>query len=73
MVAPVPTNPAPARWKPRVLFEGDYLKVSGVPYDVSLDGQRLLVLKPSRQREAAPFLRLVLNWQAELARLVPGR
>jgi dipeptidyl aminopeptidase/acylaminoacyl peptidase len=73
MVVPVKTQPSLTTGTPRVLFEGDYLKVTGIPYDVSPDGQRVLVLKPSRERASTPFLTLVLNWQAELKRLVVGR
>ena len=73
MVVPVKTQPSLTLGTPRVLFEGDYLKVSGIPYDVSPDGQRVLVLKPSADPASPPFLKLVLNWQAELERLVVGR
>ena len=73
MVVSVSANPALTVGSARTLFEGDYLKVSGIPYDVSPDARRVLVLKPSRERAAAPFLRLVLNWQAELERLVASR
>jgi hypothetical protein len=73
MVVPLSTQPSLSVGRPRVLFEADYLKVSGIPYDVSADGERVLALKPSRDRPAAPFLKLVLNWQSELARLVASR
>jgi hypothetical protein len=73
MVVPLSTQPSLSVGRPRVLFEADYLKVSGIPYDVSADGERVLALKPSRGRPAAPFLKLVLNWQSELARLVASR
>ena len=73
MVVPVTTHPSLSVGKPRLLFEADYLKVSGIPYDVSADAERVLALKPSRERPAAPFLKLVLGWQPELARLVAGR
>ena len=68
MAAPVAAGPTLTFGTPQMLFEGDYLKVSGIPYDVSPDGRRLLVLKSSRGRAAVPFLRVVLNWQQELER-----
>jgi serine/threonine-protein kinase len=73
MVVPVVTHPSLTVGTPRMLFEGDYLKVSGIPYDVAADGQRVLVLKPSREREAAPILRVVVGWQTELERRVGAR
>ncbi len=41
-------------------------------YDVSPDGQRFLMLKPSESAEAAPTqINVVLNWFEELKRRVP--
>jgi hypothetical protein len=42
-------------------------------YDVSRDGQRFLMLKPSEQAQAAPTqINVVLNWFEELKRRVPA-
>jgi eukaryotic-like serine/threonine-protein kinase len=60
--------------KPRMLFEGPYLPTSAsFPfYDVSPDGQRFLMLKPSEQAQAAPTqINVVLNWFEELKQKVP--
>jgi len=48
---------------PRALFAGRY-EVAPVPstdYDVSLDGQRFLMIKPSEQAQAAPTDRYKVN------------
>jgi hypothetical protein len=42
-------------------------------YDVSPDGQRFLMLKPSEQAQAAPTqINVVLNWFEELKQRVPA-
>jgi len=58
-----------------VLFEGQYVPSQGTSpnYDVSPDGQRFLMLKPSEQEQAAPTqINVVLNWFEELKRRVPS-
>jgi hypothetical protein len=47
----------------------------GLPnYDVSVDGQRFLMIKPIEEAQAAPTqINVVLNWTEELKRLVPMR
>jgi serine/threonine-protein kinase len=49
--------------KPKLLFEGPYVNVGGVSYDVTQDGQRFLLLEPV-EPEIAPVthLNVVLNW-----------
>ncbi len=59
---------------PRLLFEGRFLGTGPVHlrrnYDVSLDGQRFLMIK--REQDLVPTeLIVVLNWFEELKRLVP--
>jgi eukaryotic-like serine/threonine-protein kinase len=74
MAVEISTQPAFAASKPRMLFEGRYepTPVTFPNYDVSRDGQRFLMLKPTGQAEAAPTqINLVLNWTEELKRLVP--
>ena len=59
--------------KPRLLFEGSYVRSSAgyarANYDVSPDGQRFLMLK-SVERNTAPLtqIHVVLNWSDELNR-----
>jgi eukaryotic-like serine/threonine-protein kinase len=59
---------------PRMLFEGRYNPAAGTTpnYDVSLDGQRFLMIKPNEAGEAAPTqINVVLNWFEELKQKVP--
>ncbi|OFW30901.1 MAG: hypothetical protein A3H97_19275 [Acidobacteria bacterium RIFCSPLOWO2_02_FULL_65_29] len=57
---------------PRVLFEGQYARVvwGQTNYDVSLDGQRFLMIKTEAQPPSTE-LRLIVNWFAELLRPSP--
>ncbi|MSO56749.1 MAG: hypothetical protein EXQ55_07490 [Acidobacteria bacterium] len=50
---------------PRLLFEGPYVNVGGLSYDVTPDGQRFLLLEPA---EPSPIthLNVVLNWFEEV-------
>ncbi|MGB6033069.1 MAG: hypothetical protein WBH55_09555, partial [Bacteroidota bacterium] len=54
---------------PRVLFEGDYVNVSGFSYDVSPDGERFLLLRRHGRAERLTRLNVVTNWFGELDRL----
>jgi len=74
MAVAVSTQPAFSAGKPTVLFDSAvYDRISTTPdYDVSLDGQRFLMLKPSEAAEAAPTqINVVLNWFEELKEKVP--
>ncbi len=66
------TNPKFSAELPRVLFEGDYLNVSGRSYDVSPDDQRFLLLKSSEEPSRQTQLNVVTNWFEELKRKAPG-
>jgi serine/threonine-protein kinase len=75
MAVDIATQPNFAGGKPRVLFEGPYVPTPATfpNYDVSLDGQRFLMLKPVASAEAAPTqINVVLNWFEELKRRVPA-
>ena len=74
MAVDITAGPNFAAGKPRKLFTGPYeLSPATSPnYDVSPDGQRFLMLKPSEQEAAAPTqINVVLNWFEELKRRVP--
>ena len=74
MVADIATQLSFVAGKPRMLFEGQYQPTPGTApnYDVSSDGQRFLMLKPSEQAQAAPTqINVVLNWFEELKQKVP--
>jgi serine/threonine-protein kinase len=75
MAVDVTTEPAFSASKPRILFEGVYVPTprSFPDYDVSPDGQRFLMLKPSEQDQtSATQINVVLNWFEELKRRVPA-
>ncbi len=70
MVVNTSNRPAFDASRPRVLFEGNYLNVSGLSYDVTADGRRFVLIRgldtpPTRE------IHVVLNWFEELKRLVP--
>jgi Tol biopolymer transport system component len=69
----IATQPSFTAGKPRVLFEGQYLPTPATApnYDVSPDGQRFLMLKPSEAEQAPTQINVVLNWFEELKRRVP--
>jgi hypothetical protein len=58
-----------------VLFRGQFAKgstaIGAAGYDVSLDDQRFLMVKPVGQEEAT-HINVVQNWFEELKRLVPA-
>jgi hypothetical protein len=75
MVVDVATQSGFHAAKPRMLFEGHYVadKVRQRNYDVTPDGQRFVMVKPSEQELAATQINVVLNWFEELKRRVgPG-
>jgi hypothetical protein len=57
-----------------IIKEGSVTQPQGTPgrnYDISPDGQRFLLVKPSAERDSAPSaLMVVQNWGEELKRLV---
>jgi eukaryotic-like serine/threonine-protein kinase len=74
MAVEITTQPSFSVGKPRMLFEGRYRPTPATSpnYDVSPDGQRFLMLKPTESVEAAPTqINVVLNWFEELKRRVP--
>ena len=72
MVASFTTSPILSFEVPRLLFEGNYLNIAGMEYDVSPDGQRFLLLKPIEESSPRTQLNVVTNWFEELKRKVPG-
>jgi Tol biopolymer transport system component len=74
MAVDIAAQPGFVAGKPRMLFEGQYqpTPVTFPNYDVTSDGQRFLMLKPTEQAQAAPTqINVVLNWFEELKRKVP--
>ena len=72
MVVSISTQPEFAAGTLQVVFEGPYLDVSGLSYDVAPDGQRFLVLQPEYDDSQVRELHVVTNWFEELKRLVPS-
>ena len=68
----IATEPSFSAGTPYTLFEGEYHTDQGLGpanYDVSLDGQRFIVIKVDE--DEARQIHVVLNWFEELQRLVP--
>ena len=67
----VKTVPTCTAGTPTLLFEGKYVTNVRSPasYDVSIDGQRFLMMKAEGR---GPEIHVVLNWFEELKRLVPS-
>jgi len=74
MAVQVKTQPALEIGRPQKLFAGPYLLNSGrtANYDVTHDGRRFLMLKPSEMQASTPTqIHVVLNWFEELKQKVP--
>ena len=73
MAVDITTQLASLAGRPKVLFEGPYVPPSpnNSYYDVSADGQRFLMLKPTEQAQSATQIVVVQNWFEELKQKVP--
>jgi Tol biopolymer transport system component len=73
MAVDIATLPSFSVGKPKILFEGRYdlAPFPSTNYDVSPDGQRFLMVKPSEQEAAATQIIVVQNWFEELKQKVP--
>lgn len=62
----VTTDPE-LRWDPpRLVFATDFIDTPGMSYDISPDGQRLLVVKRAEAQASHPTVNLVVNWTEAL-------
>ena len=68
---PVKTDPDFEAGTPQVMFEGPYVNVNNLSYDVAPDAQRFLLLKRQDQPPATR-IHVVANWFEELQRLAPS-
>ena len=68
MSVDVQTQPEFHAEAPKFMFEGPYLNVPGVSYDVAPDG-RFIMLEESVKQPPTTHLNVVLNWLEELRRL----
>jgi Tol biopolymer transport system component len=73
MVVSISTEPEFKSGKPQVVFEGPYINVGGLSYDVALNGQRFVVLKPEFDDSQVRELHIVTNWFDELRQLAPSQ
>jgi serine/threonine-protein kinase len=71
MAVPVQTAPEFTAGAARQLFEGPYLNIPGVSYDVAPDG-RFLLIQPAEPEAEPTQINVVLNWFDELRRRAPG-
>lgn len=70
MTVGVRTSPEFSAEPPHLLFEGPYVNVPGVSYDVAPDGQHFLMLRGAEEGKTTQ-LKVVLNWFEELKEKVP--
>ncbi len=73
MAVEITPGPGLTAGVPRLLFERTELLVGTLSpgIDVSLDGQRFLMIQAIEPEEVATQINVVLNWFEELKRLVP--
>ena len=74
MAVDVTMQPTFSASKPRVLFEGRYLPAAPTApaYDVSVDGQRFLMLKAGEQETSTPQVNVVVNWIEDMKQRMPA-
>src|SRR6266508_1243745 len=71
MAAEVKTEREFKAGTPHMLFEGPYLNVPGVSYDVAADG-RFLMLEENYEQPTTLQLQVILNWSEEVKRRIPA-
>ena len=57
--------------KPQLFFEGPFMNVLGLSYDIAHDNKRFLMLVPEQEESPVTELNVVLNWFDELKEQVP--
>ena len=74
MSVEITTEPTFSARTPKMLFEGGNFQaaqLSRAHYDVTLDGQRFLMVQASKQEQTSQQINVVLNWFEELKQRVP--
>jgi len=66
MSVAVQTQPEFRAEAPQVMFEGPFLNVPGVSYDVMPDGQHFIMIEENQKQAPTTQLNVVLNWLEEL-------
>jgi len=72
MSVAVQTQPEFSADAPKMMFEGPYLNVPGVSYDVAPDGLHFIMIEENQKQAPTTHLNVVLNWFEELKRRVPA-
>jgi hypothetical protein len=75
MAVEVKTQPAFSAGSPRLLFQKPGINngTNAPGFDVSLDGQRLLMMEPVASPPSVTQIEVVMNWFTELTRLAPSK
>jgi eukaryotic-like serine/threonine-protein kinase len=68
MSVAVQTQPDFRAEAPKMMFEGPYLNVPGVSYDVAPDGQHFMMIEENQKQGPTTQLNVVFNWFEELKR-----
>ena len=71
MSVAVVTEPTLTLGRPEVVFAGTYFQFGGRRHDISPDGERFLMIKPSSGAEDSGEIIVVLDWSEDLRRLAP--
>jgi len=71
MMARVHTATAFSAEKPQVMFEGNYINVAGIEYDVAPDGRDFIMIEANEPKSPPTELNVILNWFNDLNRQVP--
>jgi eukaryotic-like serine/threonine-protein kinase len=72
MSARIHTSPVFSVERPQVMFEGNYINVVGIEYDVAPDGRHFIMIQANEPKSPPTELSAVLNWFTELRRRVPA-
>src|SRR5215471_17204355 len=73
MSARVQTSPDFAAQKPEVMFEGNFVNVLGIEYDVAPDGNHFIMIQADEPKSPPTELNVIVNWLEELKRQIPAR
>ena len=73
MSARVQISPEFAAQKPQVMFEGNFVNVYGIEYDVAPDGAHFIMIQADEPNSPPAQLNVIINWPEQLKRQVPVR
>ena len=73
MSARVQISPEFAAQKPQVMFEGNFVNVYGIEYDVAPDGAHFIMIQADEPNSPPAQLNVIINWLEQLNRRVPAR